>query len=415
LSNLEQNMRDKLAEFSREFGLIVMGYAGNDKSVMDALATLARSSGSFRHGVYWCVRRGSSPGPRLRQFLRNERVYWVEIDGFDQVMADLVDRMSLPLPAGVASPHRVVVERTQHLFAKEEPDAHPYIRYASGICGERYRVACDLLRAHGLQSTSLKEDDGKMLFDDMADFTVPFMQARYAANDGEYTRAESILRQLLSTVPSERVWSVYIKLLDCLLDQGTRKDNLLEMLKVNVPPHGTSYDLARCSYYALFLNEAELAQQFTERALRQNAGCSLALVNKGLALLQVGNAGEVSAISNLLVADGMDERFRAAGYAMVGNLGSLVVPLQRAIALDDYSPKDALRDVAFRPYWTNAAFLDALRPFTKAPSSLHPAMLEHYPMSASEQEIALASEAGEGPSNSGLQQTRRSLALAPRS
>lgn len=412
LSDLEQNMREKLGEFSREVGLIVLGYAGNDKSIMDALATFARSPGSFRNGVYWCIRRGSSPGPRLRQFLRNERVYWVEIDGFDQFMADLSDRLSMPLPSGVALSHQVVMDRVEHLFGSESQGSHPYIRYASGICGERYRGACELLRANGLQSIA-KTVDGKILVDDMAEFTVPFMQAQYAAKDGEYLKAEAILQNLLPKVPADRVWRVYITLLDCLLDQGTQQNKLLGLLQNDVPKYSSSQDLAKCSYYALFLNEAELALQFADRSLEQNSRCTLATINKGLALLQLRDIAGVRAISNMLVADGLDERFRAAGYAMIGDLKSAIVPLQRSIALGDYSVSDALRDVAFRCDWANAAFLDALQPFVKSNSTLASPMVSHYPMSAYEQEMAATAAhlslcvapSREGPSNSELQRT----------
>jgi tetratricopeptide (TPR) repeat protein len=87
--SLEQNMKAKFAEFAKDSGLIVLGYAGNDRSVMDVLSNLLRSDNHFKNGIYWCVRRDSEISDELRKLLWRERVYFVEMDGFDEAFAEL--------------------------------------------------------------------------------------------------------------------------------------------------------------------------------------------------------------------------------------------------------------------------------------------------------------------------------------
>lgn len=87
--SLEQNMRLKFAEFSKDSGLVVVGYAGNDRSVMDVLTTLLRNEDYFKKGIYWCLRSDSEISEELRKLLWKDRVYFVNIDGFDELFAEL--------------------------------------------------------------------------------------------------------------------------------------------------------------------------------------------------------------------------------------------------------------------------------------------------------------------------------------
>lgn len=86
---LEQNMKEKFTEFAKDFGLIVVGYSGSDRSVMDNLNMLLRQENYFKCGLYWCIQRGSDVSPEVQKILWHDKVYFVEIDGFDQLFAEL--------------------------------------------------------------------------------------------------------------------------------------------------------------------------------------------------------------------------------------------------------------------------------------------------------------------------------------
>lgn len=98
--SLEENIRNKFIEFTKEFGLMVIGYGGNDRSVMDVLFFLLKSELYLKGGIYWCIRKGDEVGDELRKLLWKDKVYFVEIDGFDEIMAILYNEIigdSLPV------------------------------------------------------------------------------------------------------------------------------------------------------------------------------------------------------------------------------------------------------------------------------------------------------------------------------
>lgn len=102
--SLEDNIKKKMVEFGRDFGLVVVGYNGGDRSVMDVIHYLLRNDDYLKNGVYWCVRRGELPSEDLQKLLWRDRAYYVEIDGFDEVMADLHNDMignSLPIDTSI--------------------------------------------------------------------------------------------------------------------------------------------------------------------------------------------------------------------------------------------------------------------------------------------------------------------------
>ena len=90
--SLEQNIRDKLIEFCKEFGLVVIGYSGNDRSVMDVLEFLTKQDDYLSNGLYWCLRKNDEVNNTLQNLLWRDRVYPVLIDGFDEFFASAHSR-----------------------------------------------------------------------------------------------------------------------------------------------------------------------------------------------------------------------------------------------------------------------------------------------------------------------------------
>ncbi|MDW2007886.1 SIR2 family protein [Vibrio sp. 431] len=87
---LDKNTEAKFREFSKDFGLIVLGYAGNDDSVMNCIGNLLEDSEAdyFENGIYWCVRKNDKISDKLKILLnKSDKVFLVEIEGFDEFMA----------------------------------------------------------------------------------------------------------------------------------------------------------------------------------------------------------------------------------------------------------------------------------------------------------------------------------------
>jgi tetratricopeptide (TPR) repeat protein len=85
--SLEQNTKDKLVEFCKDYGLIVIGYSGADRSVMDVLDFLCKQEFYLKNGIYWCLREDDVISLPLRNLLWKDKVYPVLIKGFDEFMA----------------------------------------------------------------------------------------------------------------------------------------------------------------------------------------------------------------------------------------------------------------------------------------------------------------------------------------
>lgn len=91
--SLETNMKMKFQEFAKDFGLIVVGYAGNDRSIMDILSYLLQHEDYFKNGIYWCLRendiKNNNINGDLRKLLWRDRVFYVPIKGFDELFAEI--------------------------------------------------------------------------------------------------------------------------------------------------------------------------------------------------------------------------------------------------------------------------------------------------------------------------------------
>ena len=124
--SLEENTRKKFIEFGRDFGLVVIGYNGGDRSVMEVLQYLLRGDEYFKNGIYWCLRKGEKPSEELTKLLWKDRVYYVEIDGFDETMASLHNDMvglSLPVDTSLFTdrPREIIAKFCENKFLAESP------------------------------------------------------------------------------------------------------------------------------------------------------------------------------------------------------------------------------------------------------------------------------------------------------
>lgn len=82
--HLRAGMEVKFQSVLQEFGLVVVGYGGNDESIMQ---NLSRARG---RGLFWCVRKGSSLSKNVQEVLeKTHDAFLVDIDGFDEFMVEL--------------------------------------------------------------------------------------------------------------------------------------------------------------------------------------------------------------------------------------------------------------------------------------------------------------------------------------
>jgi tetratricopeptide (TPR) repeat protein len=132
LETLETNTRDKLKQIASEFGLIVVGYAGNDRSVMDTLNNLLKFENNFPYGIYWCVQKKSTKiSTKLNALIRFPKVHLLEINGFDEFFANIHDTLGFNLQPEISDPYKVVADKLNNLIDNVKiptEDIHPVIK-----------------------------------------------------------------------------------------------------------------------------------------------------------------------------------------------------------------------------------------------------------------------------------------------
>ena len=131
LETLESNTRAKFKQYAAEYGVIVVGYAGHDRSVMDTLNLLLRSEDSFPHGIYWCVTDPDKIPNHLIDLANHPRVELVEIQGFDEFFAEMHDFLGHPLQEEMSNPYGALQKRLNSLIdatkVPQDTKAHPVI------------------------------------------------------------------------------------------------------------------------------------------------------------------------------------------------------------------------------------------------------------------------------------------------
>ena len=96
VSHLDTQLVSRLRPLVDDSPLVVIGYRGAELSVMeDLLMAGVESSQQYRHGIYWCCLPGESPHPNLERLSRavGRNFHRLEIDGFDELMADLAQEL----------------------------------------------------------------------------------------------------------------------------------------------------------------------------------------------------------------------------------------------------------------------------------------------------------------------------------
>jgi hypothetical protein len=99
LQRQDAQLRAALVDYLQDTSLVVSGYSGRDKYVMETLQLAYSRPGPAR--LYWCGREGEEPGDPVRRLLLTARAsgreaYYVPTLGFD----DLMLRLSLHCLAG---------------------------------------------------------------------------------------------------------------------------------------------------------------------------------------------------------------------------------------------------------------------------------------------------------------------------
>ena len=280
LETLEANTKRKLNQFAKEYGLVVLGYSGRDRSVMDTLDLLLRDEENYKQGVYWCKRREGQMSERLKALLRRDRVYVVEIDGFDQFMADLHQTSDFNLPKPIARPFDMARDRAR-LFVEVQPD----------------------LRSHPVIDGHI-EAILKSIQDPMPTLP-PGVEATILSEIGEYEEAIPKWKQAYEEFPDDEITAS--KYADALVQAGHIAELEKLIPSLPLPMHRKIYLALKAGMNG---DVVDLATEFLQRNAHIGGGgnedSDYARINRAIALKRLGRTEEMQ--EDLRILDEADGR-----------------------------------------------------------------------------------------------------------
>lgn len=244
--SLEQNSKKKFAEFCKDFGLVVAGYSGSDRSIMDVLNGLLRNEEYLKNGVYWCIRSNESEiGEELERFLWRDRVYWVEVDGgFDELMAELYSRFvgtSLPVDTIMVSekPRRIIERFCNSTLLSGSPSAIVQGHLAKFRRELQKEQVVDAFR--GLRSA---DDDREPPEDALRDDqTAKILRINRLMSLREFRQAQQILAQELATTERDAYFVELARIkveVDLELGETAAAKGVIQKLK-DYDPNNAAY------------------------------------------------------------------------------------------------------------------------------------------------------------------------------
>lgn len=378
--SLEKNMQAKLMQFSREYGLIVIGYSGNDQSIMNTLDSMMKPSETeqyFPNGIYWCTRKGSKISKKLDRLLQREKVYLVEIEGFDEFMAELHQFLGLALPDFVRDPYHSTTEKlntfvsnktnhyiiTQHINALNEQIK----KFEQEITGHgpktelSHLIPYRLLVSNAMDSNRYEEviKYAQKAMDQNPDADLLFysIAKSYIALE-KYDDASKISDVMMKKWPT----GFYTYLIRArMLAYCGNISEAVNFLKQGVSQPNLQLELRGSLYislsnYLLIVGDWQNALQNAEKALQIDPQDSNAIGNKCIALKSTNQftVAKQIIIEQLLKVN--DDYTTACFYAILEDKSKMIEKLATAIHNDKYNRIQAKFDPDFKAFINDPDF-----------------------------------------------------------
>jgi hypothetical protein len=94
LQNLENNLYQYFVSAMQKKGLLVIGYSGNDESIIKTLRKILEEPNPFPKGLIWCIPRNKTPSNELQEIInlanqKNGKSGFMKIDTFDYFLYEL--------------------------------------------------------------------------------------------------------------------------------------------------------------------------------------------------------------------------------------------------------------------------------------------------------------------------------------
>jgi tetratricopeptide (TPR) repeat protein len=396
---LEKNMRDKFIQFSCEYGLIVLGYGANDKSIMDILDILLKSDNYFPNGLYWCIRKGDKVNVKLERLLRRENIYWVQIDGFDEFMAELHKGLGLKLPDSVKDPYRATTERLNAFVSPRKDIEHPIIieDVHPIIKEDIMELEKQIKKFERINEGPREELDRLVPYPLLGD--MEFSRKTYKSYEAAlsyYTKALvqehgnlNILAKMIYAYVATEQFNEATGTAEKIIKQAPRnymgyvlKGYSLTNMALSYPEklneaiaiysEGLKYTAKEPAKRLLLLafraNALLMAEKWTEslsdteEALKIEPGDQSQIINKCIALKKLGRASEADRMLREILPKIKNKYFKSSVYAVLGDKKKMLKELEAAIREDVILRVDARRDPDFMDFRNDPDFQKLVYP-----------------------------------------------------
>src|SRR5208337_1684168 len=221
LETLEQNMLDKFKQYAPEFGLIVVGYSGNDRSIMDALGMLLKSDQNYPHGIYWCVKKNTSINRNVTQLTRYPKFRLIEIEGFDELFAEINENMDLSLQLEMSDPYKALANKLDDLMKNtiqisDEETLNPIIKKHINQLVDKIKSKSGV----SINGGTVQLELGKSTFA----LPIPYeLFADISERNNDLPSAATFIDILLKTNPSSNVYELALRIFLKLPDENKFK------------------------------------------------------------------------------------------------------------------------------------------------------------------------------------------------
>ncbi len=387
--NLEKNMRDKFMQFAREYGLVVTGYSGNDRSIMDTLDTMmGGSEGYFPHGLYWCLRNKNKVGKKLNRLMRRQNTYWVEIEDFDESMAELHKGLGLTLPNPVRDPYKAITERLNKFISPGEKVKCEIIKndirklegqvrkFEQIISGKAPRKEFDRLvpyRFLGDRQLNYHHYEDALVYYEKATIQDPFnldVMARmidcYMSAE-QFDKALKTSEQMIKQAPNDSLGYQLKGNVLAYLNKPKEAIAIYGEALLHVAEELNEQDdvlVGRSNTY-LLAGSWEEALSDAEKSLKIIPEGAASRINKSIALKRLGRAKEANQILQDFLSKTdktePDKYNRACAFAALGDKENMLKELKIAIKKDSAFRVDAKFDPDFADYRQDPDFQKLLK------------------------------------------------------
>ena len=174
INSLKTEWANALKPILSRFNLLVIGYGGNDGSLMDYLKNIDSAN---RKAIYWCIRKGEEPNNKVKKLL-TEKDFIVTIDGFDELMYQLYKTLSYKIFDGL-----------------DEPNEHSFVKNAKN------RISGLSEKIKKLLEDSQKNKELNSIPKEMFKGAFEFLHDAYSENDEN--KKEEILKKGMELYPND--------------------------------------------------------------------------------------------------------------------------------------------------------------------------------------------------------------------